>query len=104
MVEGPPSLLQSVWDKILATVIPPLSEPRSSKFDWSRKAAVQNQKGLASFDWDLGRTLADQAQSPLNPRSEFRDVSILRPLLGRHPLWPKVVEWFFEGVLVPTHQ
>jgi hypothetical protein len=27
-------------------------------------------------------------------------VSNLRPLLGRHPLWPNVAEWFSEGVSV----
>jgi hypothetical protein len=89
----PPSLLQSVLDEILVMVSPTLSKPCSLQFEWSPQAAAKNQEVLASFDWDLGRALADQGQSPLAPGSEFR-LSILRPLCGRHPLWPNVAKWF----------
>jgi len=50
---------------------------------------------------DLERALQSQPFSSITYGSEFRPVPILVPLLGQHPLWPRVREYLTNGVEHP---
>ena len=65
------------------------SKPTEFRFELLTEAAAHNWSVLKKHDRSLSRALEAQGGSPLQPGSEFRDLSLLEPILGRHPLWPR---------------
>ena len=64
-------------------------KPTEFRFELLTEAAAHNWSVLKNHDRSLSRALEAQGGSPLQPGSEFRDLSLLEPILGRHPLWPR---------------
>ena len=64
-------------------------KPTEFRFELLTEAAAHNWSVLKKHDRSLSRALEAQGGSPLQPGSEFRDLSLLEPILGRHPLWPR---------------
>ena len=65
-------------------------KPTEFRFELLTEAAAHNWSVLKKYDRSLSRALEAQGGSPLQPGSEFRDLSLLEPILGRrHPLWPR---------------
>ena len=64
-------------------------KPTEFRFELLTEAAAHNWSVLKKCDRSLSRALEAQGGSPLQPGSEFRDLSLLEPILGRHPLWPR---------------
>ena len=64
-------------------------KPTEFRFELLTEAASHNWSVLKKHDRSLSRALEAQGGSPLQPGSEFRDLSLLEPTLGRHPLWPR---------------
>ena len=67
-------------------------------FELSEQAAEHNAEVLRAVDFELGRLIQDHSSSTLGFGSEFRQVSELRPLLGRHPHFPRLEKLFTEGM------
>jgi hypothetical protein len=76
--------------------------PTTFQFDWTDAAAEHNLGILQQYDYDLGRALAAQPDSIVSPGCEFRPTSLLRPICGHHPLWPRAAEWLSTGVTFPS--
>ena len=80
-------------------------KPTEFRFELTTEAAAHNWSILKRYDRSLSRALGAQSGSPLQPGSEFRDLRLLEPILGRHPLWPRIrsileqgSEWALEPV------
>ena len=66
----------------------PLSRARPVfNFVMSTEAADKNFALLKDNDYNLERILLSNSLSPLHPGSEFRPVSLLRPIFEAHPFW-----------------
>jgi hypothetical protein len=97
----PPLVLLHHLEQALSWNVPPLL-PTAFQFQWTASAAQHNLEILAAFDYDLGRAIAAQPGTIVTPGCEFRPTSLLRPLCGHHPLWPRASEWLTSGVVFPT--
>jgi hypothetical protein len=97
----PPTVLHHLLDTALSWTVPPLL-PTAFQFQWTESAAQHNLDILAAADYDLERAIASQPGSIVTPGCEFRPISLLRPLIGHHPLWPLASEWLTSGVVFPT--
>ena len=64
-------------------------KPTEFRFELLTEAAAHSWSVLKKCDRSLSRALEAQGGSPLQPGSELRDLSLLEPILGRHPLWPR---------------
>jgi hypothetical protein len=58
-------------------------------FELSSEAAKHNKAILSKYNFDLGRALKANKDSPLGHRKEFKLTDILSKVFGMHPLWPK---------------
>jgi hypothetical protein len=58
-------------------------------FELSDRAAEHNIKILEKYEFDLGKALEANKNSPLSYGSEFRDQNELRKIFSLHPLWPR---------------
>lgn len=76
--------------------------PTEFEFSCSASSANHNWAVLQKYNLDLDAALRAQSCSALNPGSEFRPVSILHPLLGKHPLWQLACQWLTAGVSFPV--
>ena len=61
--------------------------PRKPPFEFAntRSAAIQNERILAAYDFDLSRIIEKFGDTTLGYGSEFRAVAELKPLIGTHP-------------------
>jgi hypothetical protein len=77
----------------------PSRTPSSSQFQFhlDHASAIHNGQILQAHNFDLGRALRSDGNSPLPFGSEFRPVPVLEPLLGIHPLWPRIRALLLEG-------
>ena len=57
------------------------------KFEISEEAMQHNLATLEKYEFDLGKALDAQHDSPLGPGMEFRPPDVLRSIFGLHPLW-----------------
>jgi hypothetical protein len=80
----------------------PILRQATFRFEWTNAAAEHNLRILSSFDFDLGWAIAAQPGSIVSPGCEFRPTSLLQPLCGHHPLWPRAAEWRSFGVTFPS--
>jgi hypothetical protein len=96
-----PSVLRHHLTQALSWNVPIL-RPAAFRFKWTDMAAAHNLAILATFDFDLGRAIAAQPGSIVSPGCEFWPTSLLQPLCGHHPLWPRAAEWLSSGVTFPS--
>jgi len=75
--------------KAISTPQPTPRAP-SFRFDISKEAAEHNAQLLKDTEYNLAACLGAEQGTPLQPGSEFRDPALLSPLVGTHPLWPRV--------------
>jgi hypothetical protein len=68
------------------------------RFEMSEQASAHNAEVLRAVDFDLGRLILEHGSSTLGFGSEFRKVSELRPLIGRHPHFPRLEKLLTEGM------
>ena len=73
-------------------------------FRMSKAAATINFAILQQENFNLQRILSNDDRSPLMPGSEFRPVSLLRPLWGGHPLWPRMKTSVSRGAPLELEQ
>jgi hypothetical protein len=97
----PPSVLRRHLTQALSWNAPILRRA-AFRFEWTDMAAAHNLAILATFDFDLGRAIAAQPGSIVSPGCEFWPTSLLQPLCGHHPLWPRAAEWLSSGVTFPS--
>eukprot|EP00956_Cyclotella_meneghiniana_P034348 scaffold103894_cov40-Cyclotella_meneghiniana.AAC.3 len=71
-------------------------------FELTSEAAEKNFLVLRQYGLDLGKALSAQRDTPLEYGSEFREPSVLEPLLSMHPLWPKMKAILQNGSLFPV--
>ncbi len=91
-----------------SSVIPTRSPIR---FKISEAASEHKAEVLRTVDFDLGRLIRNHGLSTLGFGSEFRKISKLRPLIGRHPHFPcletlltKGMEFVFDRELSPKER
>jgi hypothetical protein len=52
---------------------------------------------LEKYDYDLGRALNAQRDSPLGPGEEFKPPDVLQLVFGLHPLWKRMEDFLTHG-------
>jgi hypothetical protein len=67
----------------------------------TEEAANHNMSVLANFNFDIQAALQAQFHSPVGLGSEFREPSLLEPLLIRHPFWPRLKSLLIGGAQIP---
>ena len=71
------------------------------KLESNEKSASFNSKLLKSMNYDFEQTIKGQGLTPLLPGSEFRDTTILDPLLNQYNRWDKMKEIISQGASYP---
>jgi hypothetical protein len=98
----PPWFLEEIR-KICATESPtPTKSP--IRFELSQTAAEHNATVLERVGFDVGRLIQDNISSTLGFGSEFRKVSELEPLLGKHPHFTQLAKLLTEGMHYVFHR
>jgi hypothetical protein len=92
--------LIGIAKRIVSSTCDTPSKPEFS-FELTSRAAKKNYLILGKYDFNLGRAIEAQKNSPLGYGSEFRKPDILRPLLCKHPLWPKLEDILINGANYP---
>jgi hypothetical protein len=93
----PPRWFLERIKKICATESPtPTKSP--IRFELSDQAAEHNATGLERCGFDVGRLIRDNSSLTLGFGSEFRRVSELEPLLGKHPHFAQLAKLLTEGM------
>ena len=95
-----PENLMVVIKDIIETDLPKTKKSKF-KFDMSQDSANWSWEVLRKADFSLEKALNEEQHSQLGYGSEFRPVKILEPLLYCHPLWPRLVDQFKNGVSYP---
>ena len=74
--------------------------PRKSPIEFTNthEAAEKNERTLALFDFDIGRLIAEFADTTLGYGSEFRTVDELKPLIGTHPNFSTLAQVITSGM------
>ena len=77
-------------DRIKQVMGTPCSTPSAPefKFEISEEAMQHNLATLEKYEFDLGKALDAQHNSPLGPGMEFRPSSVIRPLFNFRPTPP----------------
>ncbi|KAI2494737.1 hypothetical protein MHU86_19774 [Fragilaria crotonensis] len=87
------------WRQSRRSVQHPRRCPQSPNSVRGLRGCVSAQRGVTeSFDFDLGRLIQAFDSSTIGFGSEFRKVSELRPLIGRHPHFPRLETLLTEGM------
>jgi hypothetical protein len=75
-------------DRIKQVMGTPCSTPSAPEFKFkiSEEAMQHNLATLEKYEFDLGKALDAQHDSPLGPGMEFRPPDVLRSIFGLHPL------------------
>jgi hypothetical protein len=93
----PPSWFLEGIKKICANDSPtPTKSP--IRFELSDQAAEHNATVLGRVGFDVGRLIRENSSSTLGFGSEFRRVSELEPLLGKHPHFAQLAQLLTEGM------
>jgi hypothetical protein len=71
--------------------------PSQFKFQMNIASATHNGNILQAHNYDLASAIRSDGNSPLSFGSEFRPVEVLKPLLGIHPLWPRLEDLLLRG-------
>ena len=98
----PPWFLEEI-KRICATKSPtPTKSP--IRFELSDQAAEHNATVLELVGFDIDRLIQENISSTLGFGSEFRKVSELEPLLGKHPHFAQLVRLLTEGMHYVFHR
>jgi len=86
--DWPDNLIERI-KKVMGT---PCSTPTASefRFEISEEAMQHNLEVLDKYEFDLGKALDTQHDSPLGPGMEFRPTDVLHEIFGLHPLWNRM--------------
>ena len=95
-----PSWLMSTIKKVITAPSAPMMMHKV-RFDNTAEAAKHNAKWLKHYKWDFTHALTKQKGTMMEPGSEFRHHSILKPLWESHPHWEKLKEIVTKGVNYP---
>ena len=74
------------------------------KFEISTDAMQHNLAILEKYEFDLGKALDAQHDSPLGPGMEFRPPDVLRSIFGLHPLWNRMENILKNGSKWPLEE
>ena len=66
-------------------------------------AANYNFEILKENDFNLQKLLVSEPLSTLQPGSEFRPASLLAPIFGGHPVWPRLEHILVNGAMMRLH-
>ena len=77
-----------------------LSPPEFS-FEFTEDGAAHNLEVLRCYDFDLGKALKAQENSPLGNGKEFQPTKVLENVFGLHPLWQRMKDFLEEGSIWP---
>ena len=73
-----------------------LSPPKFN-FELTKDGAAHNLEVLRCYDFDLGKALKAQENSPLGNGKEFGPTTVLHNVFGLHPLWQQMKDFLEEG-------
>ena len=82
--------------KAINTPSAPLSSPQFL-FEMTTTAANANWEVLRRYGRCLASAIDGHTGTPLQYGSEFRSVNTIRPVLGSHPLWPRIEALLTDG-------
>jgi hypothetical protein len=75
--------------------------PPEFNFELTEDGAIHNLEVLRRYDFDLGKALKAQENSPLGNGQEFRPTTVLHDVFGLHPLWQRMKDFLEEGSIWP---
>jgi hypothetical protein len=78
----------------------PIEQPEF-RFEFTEAAANHNLEVLVSYGLNLRRALKHQANTPLQPGSEFKSPALLEKIFADHPLWPHMSRALSQGASFP---
>ena len=84
----PRDLLVKIQQVICSESFKPKSPEFSFKLD--KESAQKNWEVFEKYNLDIQKAIEGQSHSPMKYGSEFREVSVLEPLLKHHPNWSKL--------------
>ena len=87
--------MKNVQNIINAPVLTPSKSP--ILYELSKSAMNCNSKLLKQHDYDISKLIDDFPGSDLSCGNEFRPVSILGPLLNKHPNWDSLQKYLSIG-------
>ena len=94
--EPPRWFLEAVADICRTKTRTPMKPP--VRFEPGEQAAAHNAELLRGFGYNLGRLIRAHGSTTLGFGSEFRTVTELRPLLGKHNQFEKLAELLTNGM------
>ena len=104
LVDNFPATMHFDWpddliDCIKQVMGTPCSTPSAPefKFELLEEATKQNLAVLEKYDYNLGRALEAQQDSPLCPGKEFKPPDVLESVFGHHPLWQCTKDFLNDG-------
>jgi hypothetical protein len=71
--------------------------PPEFSFEFTYEGAAHNLEVLRGYNFDLGKALQAQQNSPLGNGKEFQPTLILQQIFGLHPLWKRMKDFLEEG-------
>ena len=100
--EWPDDLL----DRIKQVMGTPCCTPSAPEFKFKllEEATKQNLAVLEKYDYNLGRALEAQQDSPLGPGKEFKPPDVLESVFGLHPLWQRMKDFLNDGSKWPLDE
>ena len=110
-VSGIPTTNHFDWpddliDRIKKVMGMPCSTPTAPEFmfEISEKAMQHNLAVLEKYDFDLGKALDAQHDSPLGSGMEFCPTEVLHEIFGLHPLWNRMEAILKNGSRWPLEE
>ncbi len=93
-------------NRIKQVMSTPCSRPSAPefKFELSEEAMKQNLAVLEKYDFNLGRVLEAQQDSPLGPGKEFKRPVVLESVFCLHPLWQHMKDFLNDGSKWPLDE
>ena len=75
--------------------------PPKFNFELTEDGTAHNLEVLRRYDFDFGKALKVQENSPLGNGKEFRLTTVLHYVFGLHPLWQQMKDFLEEGSIWP---
>ncbi len=91
--------LNNLIPRIQAVISTPCNTPCPPEFsfEFTDEGAAHNLKVLRPYDFDLGKALKAQQDSPLRSGKEFRPTLVLQQVFSLHPLGQRMKDFLKEG-------
>ena len=71
--------------------------PPEFSFEFTNERAAHNLELLKRYEFNLGKALQAQKDSPLSYGKELRHPLVLQQIFGLHPLWKWMKDFLEEG-------